>query len=100
MVPRIDQVIRDWRSNYDSKDDPEGHFDLLVSALEDYRKELSNDPTLIKNIDSALDNIKQAVEELCSEHTHEPDSDDFRGDGSSAIATDDSRSIFDDVDQG
>ena len=98
LVPTIGQIIRDRCSNYESKDDPEEHFDSLVSALKEYRNELLADPTFVQQIDSALEDIKQAAEELRSEHTHEPDSDDFRGDSSTASPTEDSRSIFDDVD--
>ncbi len=98
LLPKIDGVIRDWRSNYDKKDDPEEHFYLLVSALKDFRVELAEHPDAIAHIDAAVIDVKEAIEELRSEHQPEPDTDDFGADSSSAVSSEDSRSIFDDVD--
>ena len=98
LLPKIEDVIRDWRSNYDKKDDPEEHFDLLVSALKEFRDELAEHPDALAQIDAAVIDVKEAVEELRSEHQPEPDSDDFGADSSSVVSPEDSRSIFDDVD--
>lgn len=98
LLPNIDDVIRDWRSNYDKKDDPEEHFDLLNSALKEFRDELAEHSVSVGQIDTALADVKEVIEELRSEHPPDRDSDDFRGGSSSVISAEDSRSIFDDVD--
>jgi hypothetical protein len=98
LLPKIEEVIRDWRSNYDKKDDPEEHFDLLVSALKEFRDELAEHPDALAQIDAAVIDVKEAIEELRSEHQPESDSDDFGADSSSVVSPEDSRSIFDDVD--
>jgi len=50
-------------------------------------------------IDAALNQLEQVVEELRAELPQEPDSDDFYGGNSSGGGHDDSRLIFDDVDE-
>jgi hypothetical protein len=99
LVPKLDDVISDWRSNYSSDDDPSDHFDSLVGALRRFREALENEPPIVAGIESALERIKEIAMELESERTREPDSDDFRAERSPVTGHDSARSIFDDVDQ-
>ena len=99
LLPRVDETIAVWRSNFGEKDDPEQYFEDLVYALNRYRDEMEEDPEAVNQIDSALSTIKDVIEELQAGMQQEPDSDDFRGGVSSGIENDGSRSIFDDVDQ-
>lgn len=99
LLPNIDETISNWRSNYNSDDDPESHFDSLVSALKEFRDELKEHQQAVTQVQSALVDINAAVEELRSDQPGEPDSDDFRVQSTDADGNDDLRSVFDDVDQ-
>lgn len=101
LLPDLTKAISDWRSNYSggSDEDPESHFDELVSALKGFGEELAEHPVAEAQIEAALADIKEVIEELRSDQPQEPDSDDFRGQSSDDSGDDDSRSIFDDVDQ-
>lgn len=98
LIPKLDEVIDTWQDDYDSSDDPESHFDLLVEALKIYDEEI-NDPNVTDAIDRALNHVDDVVEELRSEvYQGEPDydySDLELGDGHA----DTERDIFDDVDK-
>jgi hypothetical protein len=98
LLPNLSKEISNWRWNWDSDEDPEGYFEPLVDALRDYRREFAHKPESLSKIDFALEEIEETVEELRSEQPQEPDSDDYRG-GSYSGGGDDSRSVFDDVDQ-
>jgi hypothetical protein len=99
LLPNLGQTISDWRRNHNGKDDPENYFDDLTSALKDFREEMLEYPDAISKIDVAMKEVKEVVSELQSEMPQEPDSDDFTGRGSSVSGNDDSRSVFDDVDE-
>jgi len=98
LLPNLDDVIWNWRFNYDGDDDPESYFHALGDALKDYRDALAEYPEAVAQVDSALVRIEEVVEELCAEQPQEADSDDYYGGGSTKGGHDDSRSVFDDVD--
>ncbi|MGA2435844.1 MAG: hypothetical protein ABSG25_11220 [Bryobacteraceae bacterium] len=98
LIPNLGDEISHFHHNWDNEEDPEGHFQPLVEAIQDYKDELAQHPKAVSKIDSALKEIEELVEELRSEQPQEPDSDDYRG-GSHSGGGDDSRSVFDDVDQ-
>lgn len=99
LLPNLDDHIDNWRSNYESDcGDPEGYFDELKSALEDYRKEFADYEDALNQIDAAFSEIEQVIEELRSEQPEEPDYNDYYGGHALSAGTDASRSIFDDVD--
>lgn len=101
LLPDLTSVISTWRSKYNESrnEDPENHFDELVSALKEFGEELADDSDAVAQIQSALADINEVIEELRSEQPQEPDSDDFRGQSSGEGGDADSRSVFDDVDQ-
>jgi len=55
--------------------------------------------TPTEEIDQALDKLEEDIEELRTEMPQEPDSDDFYGSNVPGSGQDESRSVFDDVDQ-
>jgi len=99
LIPNLGDTISAWRSNFRSDDDPESHFDDLVSVLKRYQEEFADSAEIVTQITSALAQIDVVIEELRSEQPQEPDSDDYRGHDSPTLESDDSRSVFDDVDQ-
>ena len=99
LIPRLDNEIWNWRSNYRSGDDPESHFDDLVSALKDFKEEFADDAEAMHLIDGGVREIERVIEELGADLPEEPDRDDFRGSSGGSEDGDDGRSVFDDVDQ-
>ncbi|MEJ7591388.1 MAG: hypothetical protein WKF77_07555 [Planctomycetaceae bacterium] len=99
LLPNLDDQIQCHRDNYDSEQDPEAHFDDLVAALRDYKSVLAEDPKALEQIEAALTRIEEIAEELRSEQSVETNSDDFYDRGSTGGGHEESRSVFDDVDQ-
>jgi hypothetical protein len=100
LLPCLDNTIQTWRDGYDedSKEAPEDYFDELVSAVKEFREELSDHPDAALQVGSALSQSEEIIEELRSGQVEEGDSDDFRGHGSGTGSDAGSRSVFDDVD--
>lgn len=99
LLPKLDDVIWEWRSNFSDGDgDPEDHFYDLGRALKDYREAFPDKPDAVSQIDIALKRIEEVVEDMRNEQPREPD-DDYYGRSSTGPAMPDSRSTFDDVDQ-
>lgn len=101
LIPCLDDEIQNWRWNFrgNQDDDPEAHFEELVSALERFQNTFENDTEAVRLISEALTNIKEVIDELQSERPEEPDYDDFRPSSRGESADEGTRSIFDDVDQ-
>ena len=100
LLPSLDGTIQNWRENYDKhRHDPENHFDELVSTLKEFRDELTGYPASTVQIETALSEIADVIDELRADQPQEPDYDDFRGQSSDEASDDRSRSVFDDVDQ-
>lgn len=98
LLPNIDEHINSWREDYSGDDDPEDYFSELKSTLKKYQKAFDEDISAVCDIDHALHEIDEIVEELRSEMPAEPDSDDFFGTSIQGGQPSDSRSTFDDVD--
>jgi len=98
LLPNLTDKIRQWRWDHNGTDDPANYFEPLVTTLKDYRKELLSQPEAIAQIDAALGEIEQAIEELQAEMPEERESSEYYG-STSQVRNDESRSIFDDVDQ-
>jgi len=101
LLPELDGTIRSWRSNYDEnkKEDPKITSTNSSAPSRSFREELAEHPDAAAQVESALAEIKEVVEELRSDRPQEPDSDDFRGQTTGEAGDDGSRSVFDDVDQ-
>ena len=99
LLPNIPKCIADWRNDYDGEKDPDSYFDLLRSALKDYREVLSTDIESIAFIEAGLAEIEEVIEELRLGLPQESEDDrDYFRDSQRGGSSDDSRSIFDDVD--
>jgi hypothetical protein len=87
-----------WRDNCD--DHPEDYFSSLVSALQDYAKELDPASSEAGQITNALQRIDRVIDELRGEEPPEDhDSGFFGGSRLADHGAIEGRSIFDDVDQ-
>lgn len=98
LLPNISKCVDDWKSNHDGETDPDDHFNLLKSALTDYQEALSTDIDSVAFIDAGLEVIQKVIDALRLELPQEPDDEDFFRDSPRGGSSDNSRSIFDDVD--
>lgn len=98
LLPNISECIAEWQSNHNGEEDPDSYFDWLNSALVDYQEALSTDIGAVELIDAGLAEIKSVIEELRSELPQVSEGEDFFRDSLHGGSSDDSRSIFDDVD--
>lgn len=99
LLPNLEDHIDNWRANYNGDDDPEEYFSELENALKEYRKAFAGKEIAIGEINGALIKLKEVIIELYSEMPQEPDSNDFYDSGMLGSEPDESRSVFDDVDQ-
>lgn len=101
LVPQLDDVIDNWRDNYQSNDDPDTYFDELVDALKAYKSELEQYETIAGQLEAALEQIDTIIDEL--RVAREGPEDEWRDYSfpSTAANTDNKsvRSIFDDLDE-
>jgi hypothetical protein len=98
LLPKLSSHVDAWRDNHDREEDPDSYFSPLVSALRDYRAVFSDLDHEVQHIDAALAEIEETLEQLRSDMPREPDLEDIYGDRMTGTSSDDSRSIFDDVD--
>jgi len=97
LLPNIRSTIEKWRDNYyQNREEPESHFEPIVSALKEFQEELAAYSDSAKQIESALTDIKETVMDIMSDAPEPEFDDDYRG--GSSRSDDESRSIFDDVD--
>ena len=101
LLPVLSERVDEWECNHDGEEDPDSYFDLLKSALSDYRDAFRDDVDSICLIDIGLDEIRLAIARLESEMPGEPNDDRESGSwsarGSSVFS--DERSVFEDVDR-
>lgn len=98
LLPALESHIDRWRENYNGDDDPEIYFDELKSALLDYGNEFEENERASEQINKALADIDQVIEELRLELPEKSDEDGFFGRHTQEEAKNSARSIFDDVD--
>ncbi|WP_303908209.1 hypothetical protein [Thiohalomonas denitrificans] len=100
LLPKLDECLDDWRSNFDpEEDDPGTYFDLLKSALQDYQREFRQDKDAALVISDALNGVESLIETLLSEMPEETDPRDYSAGGELPRENQAGlRSIFDDVD--
>jgi len=100
LLPDLDNQIENWRYNYDRDDEPDVYFEEFKSTLDDYKEKFLGNQTAHQQIDEALENIEQVIEDLRSEYIESTSEENIfskKSDHESLI--NDVRSIFDDVDE-
>lgn len=98
LIPYLENTIDQWKSDYNNGDDPESHFEELKSNLGDYKNAFSTNEYLRRKIDSAIDKINAAIDDLNYEYSRDSDKDVFNDKSSNHHRAVSLRSIFDDVD--
>ena len=97
LLPRLDDVRREWQSNHQSDQSPEDHMQPLLEAFETLKAMNDDDETAVEKIDRETAHVQEWV----SEHMAD-DSDDKPerrlGEAPAADILSSDRSIFDDVD--
>jgi hypothetical protein len=96
LLPRLDEVRRDWQFNHDSDERPEGHMQQLLDGFETLRKHFRGDPNAATTIEREI----RLANEWIAEATPEEQEKDPRilGNFETPNKPRGSRSIFDDVD--
>lgn len=99
LFPRLDDVIDEWKSNYDVGESPDSHFDALREALKDYQEHIEDEPSKNK-LQCAIGKIDDLIVELEVDYKRNDDGESFFTESSAANASTQhtERSIFDDVD--
>jgi hypothetical protein len=98
LLPSIDAEIDNWKYNYSPPETPDGYFAPLKSALSAFVTALAHDAGSVALIEKGVAAVDEAIAELDSQGSDEPDHSDYHHGGSSGPSGPDSRSIFDDVD--
>lgn len=98
LLPDLEDRIEGWRSDYDGEQEPEAYFEELKSTLDDYKNEFKYVETACEQIEKAIANINEIVEELQSEYRPDVDDEFWRRSESAITSSIVERSIFDDVD--
>lgn len=97
LVPALSDELSNWRSNYHSDREPDDYYRPLEEALARYASALSGDPTILSELQAAIDEVHSLRHDADRSYeaaavprwtTPSPLGDGGRGD----------RSIFDDVD--
>lgn len=97
LLPRLDDVRRDWQSNRSSDDSPEEHMQPLVELFETLKRRFATDPEATKIIDREI----QRTDEWIGENTpvEAPERTPRKlGRVEATESARSSRSIFDDID--
>lgn len=63
-LPYLDDAVERWKSDYDTDDDPESHFEDLVGTFDEFKRAFRNDAQAQRWLSSALSDIDDAVDEL------------------------------------
>lgn len=100
LLPNLDDVIFDWKSNYTGwEGNPESYFNALIDALKTFRAEFELDKISIMYIDEAFERIDKTVCELAVDEKDYKNKNDFSAQRSKFHTMIGTRSIFDDVDE-
>jgi len=99
LIPTLNDVIDEWRWNYDSPEDPEAYFRPLISALETYLKNFESNKDIVDIIKKSIERIYEEIEYLLGELPGEDyDYSDISSRSTQNYSNDD-RNIFDDIDE-
>jgi energy-coupling factor transporter ATP-binding protein EcfA2 len=97
LVPRLDEILREWQSNYSSDESADDHMEPLRDSFRALSKEFSDD----EEVKDLVERETERVNDWVAEHTDdEPDDKPKRtlGDVDSSETFHETRSIFEDVD--
>ena len=97
LLPRLDDVRREWQSNHQSDESADDHMQPLLEAFETLKAMFDDDVTAGEKIDRETEHAQEWVSE------HMPDDSDEKperrlGEAPAADILSGDRSIFDDVD--
>lgn len=99
LPPRFDEILQDWRREYDPQDgDPDSYYDDLQGALNNYRDAFINDNEALHAIDQAIEKVNEATWNTEEEFNPQIPSPISTHEDSTLPNGPDERSIFDDVD--
>jgi hypothetical protein len=98
LLPNLEDIVSDWKSDYSGEDEPDTYFEELKSAIDDYKSEFGECEESQQLIEYALDQIDEAISELRSEYLPSSTDNIWRSDEISNANDVSSRSVFDDVD--
>lgn len=99
LLPNLDNQIENWRYNFDRDDEPDVYFEEFKNTLDDYKEKFLGNETAHQQIDEALENIEQVIEDLRSEYIEPTSEENIFSKKSDHESLIDVRSIFDDVDE-
>ncbi|MFE6555648.1 hypothetical protein ACFYYI_18075 [Streptomyces sp. NPDC002387] len=101
LPSRFDEILQDWRSNYNpSKVDPDTYYEELEIQLNIYREAFASDVDAVSAIDRALEKVSEEIWTIGDEFAPEgPPAAEPHGHPSLPTGPY-GRSIFDDVDDG
>jgi hypothetical protein len=98
LLPLIGVEIDGWKDNYSPRETPGDYFEPLKGALSAFATALAHDAESVALIEKGVVAVDEAIAELDSRGSDEPDQRDYYHHGSRGPSGPDSRSIFDDVD--
>jgi len=99
LVPRIRDVIADWKLNYSESDDADEHFSSLLSAFEAFRDYFSGRDEVKQAFARAADRVESMISEYAPpEPEYEDYDDEDRPRLSPAKEEPPERHIYDDID--
>lgn len=98
LLPNLENIVHEWKVNYNGEDEPDAYFYELKSALDDYKSEFGECEESVQLIDYALEQLDEAISDLTDEYHPSSIDNNWRTDDISKATDISSRSIFDDVD--
>ena len=97
LLPRLDDVRREWESNHESDQSPDDHMEPLLEAFETLKAMNDDDETAVEKIDRETAQVKEWVSEHMLDDSDEKPERRL-GEATAADILSGDRSIFDDVD--
>lgn len=98
LLPNLAEIVDEWHNDHNESEDPSTHFETLKSALRDYQEALSSSEGTHEIIEEALDSIDISIDDLRQNYYAEQEPD-YSYRESYRLPTNESRSIFDDIDK-
>ena len=100
LLPNLENVFDNWKSNYPSREDPAGYFGPLIDALVAYATYFQEDVEISDVLSETKEKVADEVSELetAREDYYEERRFDLIDSHRASTSTDNSRRIFDDID--